>query len=391
MFDALTSLRSDAPVAGLAPHAGRRRAGVVVIPACNEAARIAACLEALHPQAVPGDCAIVVVVNGTGDDTARIARRILEPRAAGSVIDLGPAPLSGGVGRARALGFAVAQRRYGPAALLTTDADCLASPDWLSRNLAALEEADIVFGRVRPMVDELAQLAPFLRRHGDVEDLYMQTAVRLAARLDPRAHDPDPAHHTASGASLAFRAGVLATIGGFPALPVNEDRAFARAVEHHDLRARYCAKACVQASCRLQGRAAGGMADTLRARCATEDPLCDAWLEPAEAFVRRHGLRGRLRRVWSDSVELARVLLAEGLHPAGAALHWTPRFGAFWAELEARLPELARRRLRHSEAARELPRLQAFLAQAERAMQTGACREMRTGRTSASASGRSVA
>jgi hypothetical protein len=165
----------------------------------------------------------------------------------------------------------------------------------LARNLAALEGVDVVYGQIVPDAAELAALTP-LQRLGAIEGRYMETAVRLAARLDPLLHDPVPGHRTASGASLAFRSDVLAHIGGFPALPLSEDRAFARAVEYHDLRARHSAEVRVQASCRIEGRAAGGMADTLRARCAASDPDCDDWLEPAEVFALRHGLRGALRQ-----------------------------------------------------------------------------------------------
>jgi cellulose synthase/poly-beta-1,6-N-acetylglucosamine synthase-like glycosyltransferase len=370
MFDALSPRPDGAALTSPAIRVRQSLSGALVIPARNEARRISACLDALCPQASAADCAIVVVVNGTTDDTARIARSILArlPRATGTVIELGATPLPHGVGQARALGFHHARQHHAPAALLSTDADCLAAPDWLAQNLAALTEVDVNFGRVLPQADELARLAPLVHRHGDIESLYMQAAVRLAARLDPRRHDRAPAHRTASGASLAFRASVHDIIG-FPAVALNEDRAFARSAEFHDLKVRYCGKATVHASCRLEGRATGGMADTLRARCGTDDPYCDDWLEPADTFALRHGLRGRLRRAWPDTGRMTRELRRAGLSPDTLPARLTARpdcgFGAFWAGLEARLPELTRRRVRFSEAARELPRLRELLARAE--------------------------
>lgn len=333
--------------------------GAVIIPACNEAGRIAPCLRALAPQAVRAGCRIIVVVNATQDATATIAARVLGD--AGQVVDLSGQRLAGGVGQARALGFDLARRVWGAAHLFSTDADCLPGPDWLATHLASLARFDIVFGRVDPMAAELAPLAAAMGRHGAYEGLYMQAAVALAARLDPCAHDPAPAHRNPAGANLAFRAGVLDKMGGFPALPTGEDRAFARAAERCDLRLRYCGRAVVQASCRLDGRAPGGMSDALRARCEELDPMCDDWLEGADTFALRHGLRGRLRRVWPDPARLAQTLWRAGL-----ALSAPPgrTFGAFWQDLEGGAPQLARHRLRQSDLPDQLPRLRALLADA---------------------------
>jgi GT2 family glycosyltransferase len=342
--------------------------GAIIVPACNEAARIEACLRALLPQAGAAACPVMVVVNATQDDTARRAARCLAAAGpgAGVVVDFGAAALPGGVGQSRAIGFDLARRHWGAARLMTTDADCLPDAGWVATQLATLAGVDVAFGAIAPIASELAALHPALARHGTVEARYMQAAVELAALLDPCPVNPAPAHRTAGGANMAFRAEVLDRIGGFPARATNEDRAFARAAERQDLRIRYCGEAVVRASCRLQGRAPGGMAETLRARCDAADPFCDDWLEPAAPFALRHGLRGRLRAAWPDPARLAAILrgigaaLPPGLEVEAAGGTGAP-FGAFWQDLEARLPVLARRRLRHSEAARELPRLRALL------------------------------
>lgn len=78
--------------------------GSVIIPACDEAASIRRCLDALFTDVGPGELDVVVVCNGCTDDTAALARasghpvRVVELREASK-----PAALRAGDAAARAL------------------------------------------------------------------------------------------------------------------------------------------------------------------------------------------------------------------------------------------------------------------------------------------------
>jgi glycosyltransferase involved in cell wall biosynthesis len=95
----------------------------VVIPALNDAVMLAACLDALAVQTHPAG-EIVVVDNGSTDDTAEVARRggarvVPEPKR--------------GIMPATAAGFDAATGQI----LARLDADSVPPPDWLERVEAA--------------------------------------------------------------------------------------------------------------------------------------------------------------------------------------------------------------------------------------------------------------
>lgn len=341
----------------------------VIIPARNEARRIQSCLMALADaidrtaERTTATVGVILCVNDTQDDTTSLGAAILKMRGISHLIlDMAFPSGSGGVGRARDLGFKLSQRLAGqPAILMTTDADSRVAPDWIIANLEALETADIVFGTVVPDPDELLRLAPHLARHGRIEEAYRQAAVRLVNVLDPVPHDPDPAHRTPAGASIAMTGSTLDRLGGIPWCQVSEDRVLAARAEAMDLRIRYASQPSVVTSCRLNGRAAGGMASTLRERCDAADPWCDPWLEPAQTMIARYLTKGQLRAVWpsvAKSWTTAQRILGTGPVPNPSAC---AAFGEFWQRLEAAHPALERHALRYSDAARDLPILLAYL------------------------------
>ncbi len=242
------------------PRGWGRTGFVVVIPARNEAERLPRALAAL---AAEGTLDIVVVANGCGDDTAAIARAGCPSL---SVATLETGPLANGVGAARRLGMALALKHAGDPALATTDADCTVRPGWLAATRAALDHADVVCGYVEPEPAEFAMLPPLVREHGDLEDLRDGLLAHLAALRAPAAHDPWPCHGQTPGASLAFTARAYRLVGGFEAIPCHEDRRLVARMASMGLRVARPAAVRVAASCRLEGRAPGGMADTIAAR-----------------------------------------------------------------------------------------------------------------------------
>jgi len=120
---------------------------------------------------------------------------------------------------------------------------------------------------------------------------------------------------------LAATAAAYRTVGGIPAIPLAEDRAFAEQIAAHDLRLRHSHLPVVYTSARQSGRAPGGFADLIRGFANDSDMPCDAALEPTRLLALRLRRRARCR--------------ADGANG----------FGARWAGIEANAPELARRRL----------------------------------------------
>lgn len=153
------------PSAGLAP------AITVVVPARNAAATIGRALTAVGAQELDADYEVVVVDNGSDDDTGAVAARAL-PEA--RVIRKEP----GGVGSARNRG--VAEARTDRIAFL--DADCYPEANWLGEGLACLERADLVQGAVAP--DPLAKRAPFDRTVGVDHETGLYETANLFVRRD---------------------------------------------------------------------------------------------------------------------------------------------------------------------------------------------------------------
>ncbi|WP_165982308.1 glycosyltransferase [Dankookia rubra] len=356
------------------PRPPRLRA-VIAIPARDEAARLPDCLSALARQQDSGGLAVLVLANNCRDDTAAVARALapglpfrLEVREATLDSSLSHA---GGARRAAmeaAADLLAAEADPRRAVLLSTDADGRAEPGWLDANLAALAAgADAVAGAIAADPAEAALLPPALRRQEAQEAHYAALLDEMAALVDPDPHDPWPRHAAHSGASIALTLAAYRRVGGPPAVPVGEDRALFEALIRADMRVRHCPAARVVVSCRLDGRAAGGMADTLRRRLAEAGaaPL-DASLEPALNALLRLRCRRALRRLRAGQPRLGdpvRLALALGMAPSTLAeIVRLPRFWSAWEGLQARaLPLRHRRPLRASAVGVEIDRATALL------------------------------
>jgi GT2 family glycosyltransferase len=336
---------------------------VVAIPARDEAERIGPCLDSLNEQTQPPD-AVVLLLNNCTDRTEKIARGMAaDLRFRLDVISRDLPPTAANAGHARRLAMELAAKQVGPnGVLLTTDADAVAPPEWVSGNLAALDQGvDIVCGRA--IIDPVeAQLIP---DHLHVDDARECRLIALlddmAWLLDPEMHDPPARHTEASGASLAVSAEAFHRVGGIPAIPAGEDRAFVRALWMMDARVRHDPGIQVVVSGRFEGRAPGGMADAIRRRMLQQDEFTDDLVEPAMDAFQRYGLRQRARRARGGLADpdLAGDL---GLPPATLAAALRNRFfGGCWATLEAASRVLQRRRVRFADVAREIVAAQVLL------------------------------
>lgn len=346
-----------------------RLRAVVAIPVRDEAERIETCLLALAAQRdarglpLPQDaCGIVLLLNNCTDGTAAVVRRLqehlpyrlwtLERRLADGMAHAGWA-------RKLAMDAAadlLADRGVGRSGvILTTDADGRVGGRWLAANLGAIVAgADLVAGLVRAERAEHARLPDAVIRRGRMESRYEWLLAELQARLDPQPHDPWPCHRIASGASLAVTLATYRDVGGLPPDPVGEDRAFAARIARRDGRVRHSLAAQVAVSCRLDGRAVGGMAATIRERALRPEIACDPALEPVANLIRRARWRVLLRR-WHRqrprTLALGRVAELALSRSALAAALAHEHFGEAWAAIERASPALAFHPLRP----RELP------------------------------------
>ena len=243
---------------------------IVAIPAQNEAARLPRALAGLARDKVARD--VIVIANGCTDATARIARGFTAGGLRVAVLETGP--LAGGVGEARHLGMQAALKVAPHAPILaTTDADCIVGTGWGAATRRALDRADAVCGRVLPDPAEFARLPLVVRRHGALEDRLSALTAELDGLRAPVLHDPLPRHGQTPGASLAFRADTYRDAGGFDPIPCHEDRRIVARIEASGGRIARPWDLTVTASCRLSGRAPGGMAETIAARAADQATL----------------------------------------------------------------------------------------------------------------------
>ncbi len=121
----------------------------VIVPARDAAATLGETLDGLRLQTGVEPFDVIVVDNGSLDDTAGVAAR------AGAIVvrrERGDGP-----GPARNAGARLAAG----AVLAFTDADCVPQPGWLAAGLAALGSSDLVQGSV--VADPSAKLGPFDR------------------------------------------------------------------------------------------------------------------------------------------------------------------------------------------------------------------------------------
>jgi hypothetical protein len=348
----------------------------VAIPARNESERIAACLEALDSQSCARLDAIVLLVNNSTDDTARIARSVrMQPQTSLHVLERTLPPEQATAGHARRQAMEAAAASVGPqGVLLTTDADGLVDPDWLAANLAALAAgADAVAGWVELHPIEWGQIPNALHEDDARECAYDALCDEIHGRLDPDPNDPMPRHTQHSGASIALTAQAYALCGGVPPIPCGEDRALIAALRRVDARIRHAPEVHLTVSGRTEGRSVGGMADTIRRRLTQPDAFIDDRLEPAADCARRAMCRAALRIAYDDpSRDILPLAAGLRIDPAILSLDLIePYFGEAWERVERRSPVLARKRVAVAALAAETAAAESILGRLRLGLRLG--------------------
>ncbi len=354
----------------LSEHAVSTAPVMVAIPVKDEAERIADCLRALAWQRNCRNHEILLLLNNCTDDTEGVVRAL----APGLVVPVHVLvctlpPEASNAGHARSLAMGYAAERAGPnGVLLTTDADGRVAPDWIAANLAAIRNgADAVAGRATIDPVEATRIPAHLHADDMLECAYAERLDEVDALVDPDPADPWPRHNEDSGASIAVTCAAYRRAGGVPAVALGEDRAFIAALRRVDAAIRHAPQVRVIVSGRIDGRALGGMADTMRRRMACQDAWIDDRLEPARHHLRRALLRAGFR-----------AARQKALCPPALAYHLgmplrlvdesltLPSFGAGWATVEARSPVLRRQPVRRADLAVETGMAETILASLRR-------------------------
>ena len=190
----------------------------VIVPACNEAARIGGTLRALAAQ-TDRDYSLVVVDNGSDDDTCRIVAGFAA--SAPFAVHLIAEPEQG-IGYAVDTGFRYAID-HRARLLARTDADCIPRPGWVAAARAALNGgAGMACGRIVARRDEegLAGRAAF------------RCLVAIATafgRLRPshrRRHGYLTPYRMHAGNNMAITSALYLAVGGMPRQRWDTDRDF---------------------------------------------------------------------------------------------------------------------------------------------------------------------
>lgn len=213
---------------------------IVVVPAHDEAGRIADCIgHVLAAAAAAGPPATVrVVLDSCADDTgARV------PAGRGGIAVETREIAARNVGAARAAGIDPADLAPGTW-LAHTDADTLVDPGWLRAQIAHADAgADAVIGTVG-VID-------WGRRPAGLD------------RLHAAGYRDRPGHRHVHGANLGVRGSAYAAAGGFRPLAVGEDVDLVRRLHLAGARLEWAADCRVRTSARVSRRTGGGFSGFL--------------------------------------------------------------------------------------------------------------------------------
>jgi len=261
---------------------------VICVPARNEAVLLPQLLSAIAGQSVGGNRVhLCLYLDDCRDGSRDMLDRMQPVLPFGATIKLGPRGTEPNAGMARHAALAMGLERLAGAEglLFTTDADSMPHRDWIAAGCRALQEADVVAGRILRFDATRDPRQCRIERYYDRLHQYRRL-------VDPVPWEARDSHHFGGGANIAVRASAYRAIGGFRPLPSGEDARFLDDAARAGFRVRRDGAMAVDTSSRRDGRVAGGLADVLRALDHGEvpsmaDPRGSAWQWHAQAAARR--------------------------------------------------------------------------------------------------------
>ena len=264
----------------------------VCVPARDEADRLPVLLDALAQQDIAGPIPVAICVNNTRDDSLGAIAQAQARWADRLALDVASHDLPADrahAGTARGLAMDAGLACVDPATgvLISTDADTRPPCDWITQILQAIDTGlDLVGGRI--VIDDADPPGDAVMAMRTTLDDYWAQVRAVEDSVDPCAWDAAPRHGDHTGASLAITASLYRTAGGVPAIPSGEDRALIENAIAAGGRLGHPITVWTRVSARTTGRAAGGMAEHMRAledRLARGEPTLvpslDRWRERA--------------------------------------------------------------------------------------------------------------
>ena len=333
-----------------------RKETVVAIPLRDEEKRIGNCLAALLRQTIRADH-LILLLNNCTDNSASAINCFAQSMRNLHVIQCNLPAWRASAGVARSMAMDLAATLVEDGVILTTDADAEVSENWIESNLAAIETgADVVCGMAVIDPFEALMIPAHLHEDDAREVAYGQLLDEIESVILPDVADPWPRHTEDSGASIAVCTPIFRRVGGMPCIAAGEDRGLIRCLRGVDARVRHDPSIRVVVSGRFEGRAQGGMADTIRRRMVQQDEFTDERIESALAALRRFELKRRFKDLRKKPNESESRLLARRLaidsEKFGRAVH-APHFGTGWHLIELESPILKRERIRFQDLPRE--------------------------------------
>ena len=252
---------------------------IVVVPARNEEAGLAATLDALRLQvaldgsALDWNCyEVLLLLNNCTDGSGTVAARYAADHGRFRLhileCELPPEQAHVGTARRRLMDLACERLEWlgaGDGVILSTDADTAVAEDWVATNLAHIEAgAEVVGGDISLFPEDRESLDQGVRLAYDRDREFQGLVARLESMLDPDPADPWPRHLHHFGASLACTPEVYRRSGGLPAVKPLEDVAFVDALRKVGAKIRHAPDVRIFTSARLDGRAEVGLSGQLR-------------------------------------------------------------------------------------------------------------------------------
>ncbi len=196
----------------------------IIIPAYNATATLRRCLDTVQHQSIDRSrYEIIVVDDGSNDQSASIATEILKDNSLSNVIKVP----HGGQAAARNAGAQIARGDL----ILFTDADCAPLPDWIERLASAFEDRQVAGAKGTYCTRQTALVARFVQQ--EYQDKYDRMARQVTIDF-------------IDTYSAAYRRNVFLAHGGFdPSIAIDEDQEFSFRLAAHGQRLIFVPQAIV--------------------------------------------------------------------------------------------------------------------------------------------------
>ena len=186
----------------------------ICVPARNEAAMLPRLFDAIGRLERDDRDAIslCLLLDGCVDESEACALAYRDRSPYRVLIETADEPFpNAGRARHRAMTMGLHAIGGGDGMLLSTDADSMPDPKWVTSMSHALAQADVVLGKVVRTGERPLPLQ-------DRIEVYYDALFRLRRRLDPVPWEASRTHHHAAGANMGVSASAYRQVGGFAAL-----------------------------------------------------------------------------------------------------------------------------------------------------------------------------